>query len=57
MTGVQTCALPISKAAALSVEVTDEKAEFARLFGENIGICFQIKDDIFYSPVLLDKLN
>ena len=36
-----------TKAAALSVEVTDEKAEFARLFGENIGICFQIKDDIF----------
>ena len=36
-----------TKAAALSVEVTDEKAEFARLFGENIGICFKIKDDIF----------
>ena len=36
-----------TKAAALSVEVTDEKAEFARLFGENIGIYFQIKDDIF----------
>ena len=36
-----------TKAAALSVEITDEKAEFARLFGENIGICFQIKDDIF----------
>ena len=36
-----------TKAAALSVEVTDEKAEFARLFAENIGICFQIKDDIF----------
>ena len=36
-----------TKAAALSVEVTDEKAEFARLFGENIGTCFQIKDDIF----------
>ena len=33
-----------TKAAALSVEITDE---FARLFGENIGICFQIKDDIF----------
>ena len=32
-----------TKAAALSVEIT----EFARLFGENIGICFQIKDDIF----------
>ena len=25
----------------------DEKAEIARLFGEYIGICFQIKDDIF----------
>lgn len=36
-----------TKAAALSVEITDEKAEFARLFGENIGTCFQIKDDIF----------
>ena len=36
-----------TKAAALSVEITDEKAEFARLFGENIGICLQIKDDIF----------
>ena len=36
-----------TKAAALSVEVTDEKAEFARLLGEYIGICFQIKDDIF----------
>ena len=36
-----------TKAAALSVEITDEKVEFARLFGENIGICFQIKDDIF----------
>ena len=36
-----------TKAAALSVEITDEKAEFARLFGENIGICFRIKDDIF----------
>lgn len=32
---------------ALSVGVTDEKAEFARLFGEYIGLCFQIKDDIF----------
>ena len=36
-----------TKAAALSVGVTDEKAEFARQFGEYIGICFQIKDDIF----------
>lgn len=36
-----------TKAGALSVEAGDEKAEFARLFGEYIGLCFQIKDDIF----------
>lgn len=36
-----------TKAAALSVGVDDEKVEFARLFGEYIGLCFQIKDDIF----------
>lgn len=36
-----------TKAGALSVGVDDEKAEFARLFGEYIGLCFQIKDDIF----------
>lgn len=36
-----------TKAGALSVGTTDEKAEFARLFGEYIGLCFQIKDDIF----------
>ncbi|EKU90915.1 polyprenyl synthetase family protein [Bacteroides oleiciplenus] len=36
-----------TKAGALSVGVTDEQAEFARLFGEYIGLCFQIKDDIF----------
>ena len=35
-----------TKAGALSVGVTDEQAEFARLFGEYIGLCFQIKDDI-----------
>ena len=35
------------KAGALSVGVSDEKAEYARLFGEYIGLCFQIKDDIF----------
>ena len=29
------------------VGVTDEQAEFARQFGEYIGLCFQIKDDIF----------
>lgn len=36
-----------TKVGALSVEADDEKAEFARLFGEYIGLCFQIKDDIF----------
>ena len=35
------------KAGALSVGAGDEKAEYARLFGEYIGLCFQIKDDIF----------
>ncbi len=32
---------------ALSVGVGAEEAESARLFGEYIGLCFQIKDDIF----------
>lgn len=32
---------------ALSVGVGAEVAESARLFGEYIGLCFQIKDDIF----------
>lgn len=36
-----------TKAGALSVGADNEKAEFARLFGEYIGLCFQIKDDIF----------
>lgn len=36
-----------TKAGAFSVGADDEKAEFARLFGEYIGLCFQIKDDIF----------
>ena len=35
-----------TKSAALSVHADDEKAEIARLFGEYIGICFQIKDDM-----------
>ena len=40
-----------TKAAALSVDANEEEAEFARLLGEYIGICFQIKDDIFdYTP-------
>ena len=36
-----------TKAGALSVGAGDEKVEYARLFGEYIGLCFQIKDDIF----------
>ena len=36
-----------TKAAAISVGVGEEEVEFARLLGEYIGICFQIKDDIF----------
>ena len=36
-----------TEAAAYSVGVSAEKVEFARLLGEYIGICFQIKDDIF----------
>ena len=36
-----------TKAAALSAGVGEEQVERARLFGEYIGICFQIKDDIF----------
>lgn len=34
-------------AGALSAGVDGEKAEKARLFGEYVGVCFQIKDDIF----------
>lgn len=36
-----------TKSAALSIGADGEKVEFARLLGEYIGICFQIKDDIF----------
>ncbi|MFR1135222.1 MAG: polyprenyl synthetase family protein [Bacteroides xylanisolvens] len=36
-----------TKAAAFSVGVGKGEAELARLLGEYIGICFQIKDDIF----------
>ncbi|WP_300812890.1 polyprenyl synthetase family protein [uncultured Bacteroides sp.] len=36
-----------TKAGALSAGATDEMVESARLFGEYIGLCFQIKDDIF----------
>lgn len=36
-----------TKAGALSVGASDEMVESARLFGEYLGLCFQIKDDIF----------
>lgn len=36
-----------SEAAALSVGGGEKEVAFARLLGEYIGICFQIKDDIF----------
>ena len=36
-----------TKAGALSAGIPDEKAKNAALIGEYIGICFQIRDDIF----------
>ena len=36
-----------TKAGALSVGATPEQVEKARLFGEYVGLCFQIRDDIF----------
>ena len=36
-----------AKAGAFSAGIPDEKAKNAALIGEYIGICFQIKDDIF----------
>lgn len=36
-----------TKAGALSVDASDENVENARLLGEYIGLCFQIRDDIF----------
>lgn len=36
-----------TKSAALAVHADEEMTEKMRQFGENIGICFQIKDDIF----------
>ena len=36
-----------TKAGVLSVHISDENVEKARLLGEYIGLCFQIKDDIF----------
>ena len=46
-----------SEAGARSVKCTDEMAQKAALFGELIGIAFQIKDDIFdyYSSDVLGK--
>jgi len=36
-----------TQVAALSVEANAQECDAARLFGEYIGICFQIRDDIF----------
>ena len=36
-----------SELGAISVNANDEQVETLRLIGENLGICFQIKDDIF----------
>lgn len=36
-----------TEAGALSVGASDEVVERARLFGEYLGLCFQIRDDIF----------
>ena len=46
-----------SEAGAISVKCTDEMAKKAYLFGELIGIAFQIKDDIFdyYTSEVLGK--
>ena len=46
-----------AEAGAKSVKTTDENAEKAALFGELIGIAFQIKDDIFdyYTSDVLGK--
>lgn len=40
-----------AESAAISVEASDEQREALRQFAEYLGICFQIKDDIFdYTP-------
>jgi octaprenyl-diphosphate synthase len=46
-----------AEAGARSVQSSDEMVEKARLFGEMLGIAFQIKDDIFdyYDSELLGK--
>ena len=46
-----------AEAGARSVQSSDEMVENARLFGEMLGIAFQIKDDIFdyYDSELLGK--
>ena len=46
-----------TKAGALSVGAGKENIRKARLFGEYVGICFQIKDDIFdyYDDAIIGK--
>lgn len=46
-----------TEVAALSAKVNTECVEKARLLGEYIGICFQIKDDIFdyYEDTIIGK--
>ena len=46
-----------AEAGAVAVDSSDEMVKNARLFGEMIGIAFQIKDDIFdyYSPDEIGK--
>ena len=46
-----------AEAGAISTRISDEKANNAALFGELIGIAFQIKDDIFdyYTSDVLGK--
>ena len=46
-----------AEAGAISTRISDEKADNAALFGELIGIAFQIKDDIFdyYTSDVLGK--
>lgn len=36
-----------TRATAFSCECTDEQVQFVHLIGEYIGLCFQIKDDVF----------
>jgi octaprenyl-diphosphate synthase len=36
-----------SEMGAISADVSEEKIQILRLIGENLGICFQLRDDIF----------